>query len=149
MRVELPCVLVAIAACGGTTSAGSSPDASSDRSTTESGTDAAASGDGTTSPDGSAGDGASADSTAADSATKDVATEASSGDAGSFACPPDTCDSNTQFCMDSSLGPDAGYSGTCMAIPAGCGHDCTCIQAMFQCLTMCTNDSGRITVKCG
>jgi hypothetical protein len=149
MRSLFPYALVLTLACGGATSAGSGPDGGSDAASAESGTDAAASDDATSGGDGANGDGAPVDGTAADGAGQDAATDASGGDAGSFACPPDTCDSNTQFCLDSSLGPDAGYSGACMTIPTGCGHDCACIQTMFQCLTTCTNDNGRITVKCG
>lgn len=99
--------------------------------------------------EGSSSDGAADDSTASGDGGDggdDASSDGQASDGGSFACGNDTCDANTQLCLENKSG-DA-LVAQCSPLPGQCGHDCNCIKLMFQCPVTCTDNGGQITVVC-
>ncbi len=64
---------------------------------------------------------------------------------GNFPCVQTTCIEGQDICYISAT-PGPPPFGSCM--PANGCTDCACAQAMFQCLSSCTQDGGAITIEC-
>jgi hypothetical protein len=142
-------VTVCFTACGGSTSANPGDGGSTGDGSINDGSSHDGSVSDGSAGEGSAGEGSAGDDSASDGSSGDSPfTQDGSGgdDGGSFACGNDTCDSNTQLCLENTSG-DA-LIAQCSPLPSQCGHDCGCIKLMFQCPVTCTNDNGRITVVC-
>jgi hypothetical protein len=76
-------------------------------------------------------------------------------DATTFACGSATCDSASQFCMESGGGvqlPDGGssFSETCQPLPTQCESTptCDCVLAAMSGGCTCSANGGAVTVQC-
>ncbi len=143
LRIALP---LCIAACGSSTSTNPGDGGPGGDSSLHDGSPPDSSATEGSSGDGSASDGAGGDSTASGDGGDDASSDGQGGDGGSFACGNDTCDANTQLCLENTSG-DA-LVAQCSPLPGQCGHDCNCIKLMFQCPVTCTDNGGQITVVC-
>jgi hypothetical protein len=155
MKVRMYVLVVAAAAAAYACSGGDNvdidggADASSDAPSVDGGNDK----DGSTTADGAAGDGAITDGAVGDGAVTDGA----AGDGGAaFACGNKTCNSATDYCDITKIGPDGGPKvdggsnvDTCLAYPVTCTADggkpsCACISTTCA----CAQSGSDITVTC-